>query len=79
MDTTFQKVVVLGYGKVTGEVLQYVCDRRKEYGYEVEFIEHETHSLSVMKKIWWQNRISRSSIFTMLFCRNIRAEMRPHG
>lgn len=58
MDTTFQKVVVLGYGKVTGEVLQYVCDRRKELGYEVEFIEHETHSFSVMKKVCAENGIS---------------------
>lgn len=57
MDIAFQKVVVLGYGKVTGEVLQYVCDRREEYGYEVEFIEHEPHPFSVTKKICVGNGI----------------------
>lgn len=55
--TTFQKVVILGYGKVTGEVLKYVCDRKLEYGYELEFIEHEIHSLSITEKICSENGI----------------------
>ena len=50
-NETFQKIVILGYGKVTGEVLQYVYDRKKEYGYEMEFIEHEIHSFSITEKI----------------------------
>ena len=57
MNTTFQKVVIIGYGKVTGEVLQYVCDQRKEYGYEIQFIEHEVHSLSITEKICAENGI----------------------
>ena len=55
--TTFQKIVILGYGKVTGEVLQYVYDRKAEYGYELEFIEHEIHSLSITEKICSENGI----------------------
>lgn len=55
--TTFQKVVILGYGKVTGEVLQYVYDRKAEYGYELEFIEHEIHPLSITEKICSENDI----------------------
>lgn len=57
MNTTFRKIVVIGYGKVTGEVLQYVCDGRKEYGYEIEFIEHEVHPLSITRKICDDNGI----------------------
>lgn len=55
--TTFQKVVILGYGKVTGEVLQYVYDKKSEYGYELEFIEHEIHPLSITEKISSENDI----------------------
>lgn len=55
--TTFQKVVILGYGKVTGEVLQYVYDRQEEYGYELEFIEHEVHPLSITERICSENGI----------------------
>lgn len=57
MNTTFHKVIVTGYGKVTGEILRYVCDRKKEYGYEVEFVEHEIHSLSITEKICAENEI----------------------
>ena len=62
MKTTFQKVVILGYGKVTGEVLQYVYDRREEYGYQVEFIEHEIHPLSITEKICAENNIPFTQI-----------------
>lgn len=57
MNTIFHKVIVIGYGKVTGEVLRYVCDRKKEYGYEIEFIEHEVHVLSITEKICAENEI----------------------
>lgn len=49
--TTFQRILILGYGKVTGEVLQYVCDRKAEYGYQMEFIEHEIHPFSITEQI----------------------------
>lgn len=57
MNTTFQKVVILGYGKVTGEVLQYVYDSKAQYGYQLEFIEHELHPLSITEKLCEENHI----------------------
>lgn len=57
MNTTYCKVIVIGYGKVTGEVLQYVCDRKREYGYQVMFVEHEVHPLSITEKICAENAV----------------------
>lgn len=51
MDTAFRKLIVIGYGKVTGEVLRYVRERQEEYGYGLDFIEHEVHPLSMTEKI----------------------------
>lgn len=62
MNTVFRKIVILGYGKVTGEVLQFVYDKQKEYGYELEFIEHEVHPLSITEKICAENEIPFSRI-----------------
>ncbi|MCI8772983.1 MAG: hypothetical protein HFI50_03475 [Lachnospiraceae bacterium] len=50
-DTVFQKVVIIGYGKITGEIITYVTERRKEYGYQLEVIEHEVHSFSITEKL----------------------------
>ncbi len=57
MNTAFQRILILGYGKVTGEVLQYVCGRREEYGYRMEFIEHEIHPFSVTEQICATHKI----------------------
>ncbi len=57
MNTLFQKVVVIGYGKVTGEVLQYVYDNKKQYGYDLIFIEHEVHPFGTTEKICAENGI----------------------
>lgn len=57
MSTVFRNIVVIGYGKVTGEVLQYVCDRQEEYGYRLKFIEYEIHPLSITEKICKENEI----------------------
>lgn len=57
MSTVFHKIVVIGYGKVTGEVLQFVYDKKKEYGYQIEFVEHEVHPLSITEKICTENEI----------------------
>ncbi len=58
MNTLFQKVVVIGYGKVTGEVLQYVYDNKKQYGYDLIFIEHEVHPFGITEKICAENGIA---------------------
>lgn len=57
MNTVFRKIVVIGYGKVTGEVLQFVLDKKKEYGYDMEFVEHEVHPFSITEKICAENGI----------------------
>ena len=55
--SAFDRVIVIGYGKVTGEVLRFVCGRQEEYGYRTEFIEHEVHPFSVTEKICSENHI----------------------
>ena len=56
-STSFRKIVIIGYGKVTGEVLQYVYDKKEEYGYDLAFIEHEVHALSMTGQICRENEI----------------------
>lgn len=51
MKTDFERVVVIGYGKAAGEILKYIADRQADYGYRLEFIEHEIHALSVTGQI----------------------------
>lgn len=50
-STAFQKIVIIGYGKITGEIITYVTKRKKEYDYQLEVIEHELHSFSITEKI----------------------------
>lgn len=56
-ETIFQKIIIIGYGKVTGEVLSYVKERQTDYSYQLFFIEHEVHSFSVTEKICKENDI----------------------
>lgn len=56
-STAFRKVIVIGYGKVTGQVLQHVCGRKKEYGYEIVFVEHEVNPFSIMEKLCAENGV----------------------
>lgn len=62
METEFQRVVVIGYGKAAGEILKYIADRQADYGYRLEFIEHEQHALSVTQKICEEREISFSAL-----------------
>lgn len=57
MQTIFEKIVVIGYGKITGEILKYIIGRQKEFGYRVEFIEHEVHPLGTTEKICREHQI----------------------
>lgn len=56
-DTVFQKVVIIGYGKITGEIITYVIEKRKEYDYQLEVIEHEVYSFSITEKICMEHGI----------------------
>lgn len=51
MKTDFRRIVVIGYGKATGNILKYVDDKKADYGYSLEFIEYEPHALSVTEQI----------------------------
>lgn len=51
MGEKFCRVVVIGYGKVAGNILKYIEEQRMAYGYHLEFIEHESHALSITQKI----------------------------
>ena len=57
MESVFEKVLVIGYGKAAGETLKYIDDRRTDYGYALQFIEHEIHPLSVTRQICAQREI----------------------
>ena len=62
METEFQRIVVIGYGKAAGEILKYIADRQADYGYRLEFIEHEQQPLSVTKKICEERGVSFSTL-----------------
>lgn len=57
MKTMFQKVVLIGYGKIAGEALSYAIERKNDYGYRLEFIEHEINPFPVTEKICNENGI----------------------
>lgn len=53
----FQKVIVIGYGRITGEIITYVLEKQKEYDYRLEVIEHEVHSFSITEKLCLEHEI----------------------
>ena len=55
--TAFQRIIIIGYGKVAGEILSYVKERQKDFGYRISFIEHEIHPFSVTEKVCKENDI----------------------
>lgn len=62
METAFQRVVIIGYGKAAGDILKYIADKRADYTYQLEFIEHEPHALSVTENICMERDIPFSRI-----------------
>lgn len=62
METAFQRVVIIGYGKAVGDILKYIADKRADYTYQLEFIEHEPHALSVTENICMERDIPFSRI-----------------
>lgn len=62
METNFERVLVIGYGKAAGEILEYTDDRRPDYGYALEFIEHEPQNLSVTRQLCAKRGILFTSV-----------------
>lgn len=58
MNTEYQKIIIIGYGKAAKKILEYVKERQKDYGYYIEFIEHETDPFHIIKKICREKGIS---------------------
>lgn len=61
-QTAFEQVVVIGYGVVTKEVLQIVCDFAPQYGYTCAYIEHEVHPFNGAQKVANAEGISQAVI-----------------
>lgn len=62
MRPGFERVIVIGYGKAAGEILKYLDGRRADYGYGLEFIEHESNALSVTGQICEERGVPFASI-----------------
>lgn len=57
MQTLFEKVIVIGYGKITGEILTRVIEKQNEYGYCAACIEHEVHPFGTTEKICREHQV----------------------
>ena len=55
MKSRFKQVIIIGCGKIAGDVLHYVADKQKSYGYHTAFIEYEIHPMSKFKVICGEN------------------------
>ena len=64
--TKFEKIIIIGYGRVTAQVLEYVCELKNEYGYSIEYIEHEPHPFSTLKKVCQAREVPFLSILEKL-------------
>lgn len=60
--SSFEKIIIIGYGKATGEILKFVDDKKNDFGYELEFIEHEIHPFSITLKICEERGIPNKQI-----------------
>lgn len=46
MKSRFKQIIIIGCGKIAGDVLHYVADEQENYGYHTVFIEYEIHPMS---------------------------------
>ena len=47
----FDRIIIIGYGKIANDVLVYVHGRQVHYGYSLEVIEHDIYPFNAMKEI----------------------------
>lgn len=62
MKCRFDLVVVIGCGKIAEDVLLYVNLKKKDYHYDVQFIEHEHREFSRLKGITEEKKIEYAQI-----------------
>ena len=61
-ESPFRKVIVIGYGVVTGNVLKHIFQKKDEYGYSVSYIEHEPYPFNLAKKFADSEKIESFSV-----------------
>ncbi len=47
----YRNIIVIGYGKITGEIIKYMYQRQKEYEYSLEYIEYEEEPFGAARGI----------------------------
>ena len=47
----YEKVIIIGYGKITGKIIQYVHRFQKKYEYSIAYIEYEPEMFGTSRKI----------------------------
>ena len=47
----YKKIIIIGYGKITGEIIKYVYQRQNQYGYATEYIEHEPEAFGAARGV----------------------------
>lgn len=63
MKSVYEKVIVIGYGKVALQVIQYLKEKRESYKYQLLFIEHEKQPFSVSKQVCIDNNVPFKGIY----------------
>lgn len=58
----FERVIVIGYGTVTSDVLKLVHSISDKYGYSTEYIEHEVHEFNTAKKYCVEQGLTLNTI-----------------
>ncbi len=58
----FQNVIVIGYGRVTGEVIRHIDSLRDKYEIALSYIEYEVHDFNQAKKYCEEQKIPYKTI-----------------
>ena len=53
----YERIVIIGYGKIANDVLNYICMKKEIYRYNILFIEHEIYPLSIARQICEKNNV----------------------
>ena len=62
MQSRFENVIVIGYGKMARDVLRYVAERQTKFKYQTLCIEYELHGMSKLGKLCNEIGVSHMQI-----------------
>lgn len=57
MNEQAEVVIVIGFGKIASDVLEYLIAQRKVWGYELQFIEYEPYPTSRIENLCLENQV----------------------